>query len=56
MIVDVSTFVGHYPYRLLPDSTPSFLLREMDRIGIGEAWVGHLSSFLYRDPAPDFLC
>ena len=52
MIIDVSTFVGGYPYRHLPESSPEFLLREMDRIGISEAWVGHLPSFLYRDPAP----
>ena len=52
MIVDVATFVGDYPYRWLPDTSPSFLLGEMDRIGIDEAWVGHLPSFLYRDPAP----
>jgi hypothetical protein len=24
----------------------------MDRLGIESAWVGHLPSFLYRDPAP----
>ena len=52
MIVDVSTFVGAYPYRHVPNSTAAFLLAEMDRTGIDEAWVGHLSSFLYRDPAP----
>jgi hypothetical protein len=51
MIVDVSTFVGAYPYRHLPDATAASLLAAMDRVGIGEAWVGHLSSFLYRDPA-----
>ncbi len=51
MIVDVSTFVGSYPYRHLRESTAASLLGVMDRIGIDEAWVGHLPSFLYRDPA-----
>ncbi len=51
MILDVSTFVGDYPYRRLPDTSPAFLLRQMDRVGIAQAWVGHLPSFLYRDPA-----
>lgn len=51
MIVDVSTFVGGYPYRHLQDASPAWLLSEMDRVGITEAWVGHLPSFLYRDPA-----
>ncbi len=52
MIVDVATFVGTYPYRHVPRTSPQDLLGEMDRIGIEEAWVGHLPSFLYKDPAP----
>lgn len=52
MITDVSAFIGDYPFRRLPDTTPEFLLQEMDRVGVAEAWVGHLPSFLYRDPAP----
>ena len=52
MTVDVSAFIGDYPFRALPDSSVSFLLGEMDRVGIDEAWVGHLPSFLYRDPRP----
>jgi hypothetical protein len=52
MIVDVAAFIGEYPYRRLPDCSPAYLLRQMDRLGIGEAWVGHLPSFLYKDPAP----
>ncbi len=52
MIVDVATFVGTYPYRHVPRTSPESLLGEMDRIGIEQAWVGHLPSFLYSDPAP----
>lgn len=52
MIVDVSAFVGPYPYRHLPDTSAGWLLKQMDRLGIGRAWVGHLPSILYRDPAP----
>ncbi len=52
MITDVSTFIGAYPYRYLPRSSPEDLLAEMDRQGIAEAWVGHIPSFLYKDPAP----
>ncbi len=52
MIVDVATFVGTYPYRHVPRTSPESLLGEMDRIGIEQAWVGHLPSFLYKDPAP----
>jgi hypothetical protein len=52
MTVDVSAFVGPYAFRHLPDSSPEGLLRQMDRLAIDVAWVGHLPSALYRDPAP----
>jgi hypothetical protein len=52
MTVDVSTFVGPYPFRHLADPSPGGLLRHMDRAGIEQAWVGHLPSAFYRDPAP----
>lgn len=52
MTVDVSAFVGPYPFRHLPDSSPEWLLRQMDRLDIAHAWVGHLPSVFYRDPAP----
>ncbi|NIM51174.1 MAG: hypothetical protein GTN62_14640 [Gemmatimonadales bacterium] len=51
-MTDVSSFVGSYPYRHLPHATVDWLLGQMDRLGIERAWVGHLPSFLYRDPAP----
>jgi predicted TIM-barrel fold metal-dependent hydrolase len=51
-VTDVSTFVGDYPYRCIEPATPDWLLSQMDRMGIESAWVGHLPSFLYRDPEP----
>lgn len=51
MTIDVATFVGGYPFRHLPDPTPTGLLRQMDRTGIATAWVGHLPSAWHRDPA-----
>lgn len=51
-ITDVSAFVGDYPYRGIQPATPEWLLSQMDRLGIETAWVGHLPSFLYRDPNP----
>lgn len=44
MTTDVATYVGAYPYRQLPDASPGWLLRQMDRLGIERAWVGHLPS------------
>jgi predicted TIM-barrel fold metal-dependent hydrolase len=51
MTIDIAAFVGGYPFRHLPDPSPSWLLRQMDRTGIATAWVGHLPSAWYRDPA-----
>ena len=53
MIVDVAAFIGAYPYTPLPESSPEYLLAQMDRIGIGEAWVGHLP-FRHGPAAPEF--
>lgn len=52
MTVDVAAFIGGYPFRHIEQTSPDDLLRAMDRVGIERAWVGHLGSFLYRDPAP----
>ena len=49
---DVAAFVGDYPFRGLPHATPDWLLAQMDRLELERAWVGHLPSFLYKDPAP----
>lgn len=51
-MIDVAAFIGPYPFRSLPAEGTDDLLRAMDRAGIARAWVGHLPSFLYRDPAP----
>jgi len=49
-MIDVNTFVGHYPFRHVPHPTPDALLRVLDREHIDAAWVGHLPSIFYRDP------
>jgi len=52
MTIDVSTFVGPYPFRHVPRAAPDDLLREMDRLRIETAWVGHLAAPWHRDPRP----
>lgn len=52
MIVDVSTFVGPYPFRLVPGAMAEDLLRQLDRLRIDRAWVGHLAAPWHRDPRP----
>jgi predicted TIM-barrel fold metal-dependent hydrolase len=54
---DVATYVGAYPYRQLPDVTTGWLLKQMDRLDIERAWVGHLPS-AFSEPragAPELL-
>ncbi len=51
-MIDVSTFVGPYPFRYVPHPTPDALVRVLDREQLEGAWVGHLPSAFYRDPAP----
>lgn len=50
MTVDVAAFVGPYPFRVIPGATPAALLRQMDRLAIDTAWVGHLGAPWHRDP------
>lgn len=51
MSLDINSFVGDYPFRHLADPSPAALLRAMDRTGIEQAWVSHLSAIFWRDPA-----
>ncbi len=50
-LIDHNALVGGYPFRRLPDPTPGRLVADMDRLGISEAWVGHVPSIFYRDAA-----
>ena len=51
MRIDVSAFVGAYPFRRVPGTSPDALLRAMDRIKVEQAWVTHLPGVFWRDPA-----
>jgi hypothetical protein len=51
-VIDVSAFIGPYPFRYVPHPDAKTLVRVMDREGITSAWVGHLPSAFYRDPTP----
>ena len=50
MRVDVSAFVGAYPFRRVPGTSPDGILAAMDRTGIDEAWITHLPGIFWRDP------
>ena len=48
---DVNVFLGAYPFRRVPGTTPEAVLAAMDRVGTGEAWASHLPSLFWKDPA-----
>jgi hypothetical protein len=50
MRVDVNAFLGAYPWRKVPGTSPDALLKALDRAEIAEAWVTHLPSLFWRDP------
>lgn len=50
-MIDVNTLIGPYPYRFVPHPDPEVLVRVLEREGLDGAWVGHLPSAFYRDPA-----
>jgi hypothetical protein len=50
--VDVSCWIGGYPFRHLPHPEPAVLRRVLEREQVASAWVGHLPSAFYRDPTP----
>jgi predicted TIM-barrel fold metal-dependent hydrolase len=51
MRIDVNSFVGAYPFRRVPGTSPEALLRTMDRVSVDRAWVSHLPGVFWRDPA-----
>jgi hypothetical protein len=51
-VIDVNALIGPYPFRHVPHPDPEALIRVLDREQLDGAWVGHLPSAFYRDPAP----
>src|SRR5438093_9183878 len=49
-LIDANAWLGHYPFRPVPDSTPDGLLKLMDRHGVDQAIVSSLQSVFYADP------
>jgi len=50
--VDVTAWIGSYPFRDVPHPDPEVLVRVLDREGFAGAWVGHLPGAFHRDPVP----
>jgi hypothetical protein len=50
--IDVTSWIGAYPFRDVPHPDPEVLVRVLDREGFGGAWVGSLPGAFHRDPEP----
>jgi uncharacterized protein len=50
MRIDVNAFVGAYPFRRVPGTSPEAVLAAMDRVGLDEAWITHLPGIFWRNP------
>jgi predicted TIM-barrel fold metal-dependent hydrolase len=50
MRTDCNTFLGAYPWRKVPGTSPDALLHSLDRARIDFAWITHLPSLFWRDP------
>ena len=50
MRTDVNTFLGAYPWRRVPGTSPDALMQALDRVAVDEAWVSHLPGFFWKDP------
>ncbi len=49
--VDVSAWIGPYPFRDVPHPDPEVLVRVLERERIQRAWVGWLPGVWHRDPS-----
>lgn len=49
MIIDVNTYIGHWPFRQLRNNTPEGLVQVMDKAGIDVSVVSSLNSVFYKD-------
>jgi predicted TIM-barrel fold metal-dependent hydrolase len=50
MRIDCNAFLGAYPWRKVPGTSPDALITALDRVAIDVAWVTHLPSLFWRDP------
>lgn len=51
MIIDVNTFLGHYPFRRIDGGSPAFLVDAMRRARIDQVWISNVASLFWRSPA-----
>ena len=49
MLIDINTYIGHWPFRQLRNNTAAGLLPKMDEYGIDMAAVSSLNAVFYKD-------
>ena len=49
MLIDVNTYIGHWPFRQLRHNTASTLVKRMDQRNIDKAMVASLNGVFYRN-------
>jgi hypothetical protein len=50
MRIDCNAFLGAYPWRKVPGTSPDALVQALGRTKIDAAWITHLPSLFWRDP------
>ena len=50
-LIDTNVYLGHWPFRHLPDAEPVDLARTLHAVGVAEAWVGSFAGLWQRDLA-----
>src|SRR5882672_10835354 len=50
MRIDCNAFLGAYPWRKVPGTSPDALVHALERTQIDVAWITHLPSLFWRDP------
>jgi predicted TIM-barrel fold metal-dependent hydrolase len=49
MIIDINTYIGHWPFRQVACGTPEDLVNLMDEAGIDKACVSNINAIFYRN-------
>jgi len=50
MRIDCNAFLGAYPWRKVPGTSPDAIVQALERTKIDVAWVTHLPGLFWRDP------
>ncbi|MBT5875212.1 MAG: amidohydrolase family protein [Candidatus Latescibacteria bacterium] len=52
MLIDINTYIGHWPFRQLRDNTAQGLLKQMDKNGIDLAITASIHGIFYKNLLP----